>query len=470
MQKKEHPDASLQEVDGVMESAWSCFSIFRKLPGKDRGMFLRSIATHLTTRKDNLVLIADSETSLGPERLHAELKRAISELELFADLAESEKWKEHKKEESKPDRQPIPKPGMLKSNVPLGPVVVIGACNFPFAISVVGTDTASALAVGCPVIVKAHPDHARTCQSLAVLVEHALEETRMPPNAFQLVHGSDHSVTRALVDHRRTACAAFTGSFQGGKALHNLASQRKIPIPFHAEMGSLNPVIILPHALKHSGIELARGYIAAVNLFAGQMCTKPGMLIVMEGEGVNQFRDEIKTAVNDIEPSNMLNRTVFENFQSCNRTLESTYSLIASNRSDSQEDTNQAPCQVFETKGNNFLNERKLHAEVFGPSSILVRCKDEDELLAVTSAMEGSLTGTIHALPGDRELAQKMIPVMESLVGRILWGGFPPGVIPSIATHHGGPWPAATDSRHTSIGLFAYRRFVRPVCRQGLPS
>lgn len=470
MPKTEYSDASPQEVDGVMESAWSCFATFRKLPGKNRGIFLRSIASHLARSEDNLVLTADSETSLGPERLQAELKRTISELELFADLAESEMWKEQKKEESKPDRQPVPKPGILSNNVPLGPVVVIGACNFPFAISVVGTDTASALAVGCPVIVKAHPGHARTCQSLAVLVKQALEETGMPPKAFQLVHGDDHSVTRALVDHRRTACAAFTGSFQGGKALHKLASQRKIPIPFHAEMGSLNPVIILPHALKHSGIELARGYIAAVNLFAGQMCTKPGMLIVMEGEGVNQFRDEIKTAVNDIEPSNMLNRTVFENFQSCNRTLESTYSLIASNRSDSQEDTNQAPCQVFETKGNNFLNERKLHAEVFGPSSILVRCKDEDELLAVTSAMEGSLTGTIHALPRDRELAQKMIPVMESLVGRILWGGFPPGVIPSIATHHGGPWPAATDSRHTSIGLFAYRRFVRPVCRQGFPS
>ena len=470
MPEKKHPDASPHQIDEAMESAWSCFPPFRKQPGKARAMFLRDIARRLEENKDQLVLLADTETSLGHDRLQLELKRTISELELFADLAKSEKWKEQKEEPSEPDRKPIPKPGMQTTNLPLGPVVVIGACNFPFAISVVGTDTASALAVGCPVVVKAHPEHTRTCQSLADLVKQSLKETGMPAKAFQLVHGVEHSVTQALVEHRRTACVAFTGSLKGGKALNKLACQRPTPIPFHAEMGSLNPVFVLPHALEDNGKDLAKAFVTAVNLFSGQMCTKPGLLVLTEGPSVEPFLEWIREAVYRTESSEMLNRTVLENYNSITRELASSLNLVASNKGKSDESGRRAFCQVFEIKGSDFMKNRNLRTEAFGPTAIIVRCQDQNEFLEIARSMEGSLTGTIHAQPEDNKLAARLLPMIESRVGRLLWEGFPPGVVPGIATHHGGPWPATTDSRHTSIGLFAYRRFVRPVCWQGFPS
>lgn len=466
MSKQAYPDTPPNAIDEAMESAWSCFPSFRKQSGRDRAKFLLSIARHMEESKDKLVLIADSETSLGHDRLEFELKRTISELELFADLAKSGTWKEGKNKQSEPNRKAIPKLGMQTANVPIGPVLVIGACNFPFAISVVGTDTASALAVGCPVVVKAHPDHARTCQFLAELVEQALDKTGMPANAFQLVHGNEHSVTRSLIEHRRTSCVAFTGSFEGGKALNKLACQRPTPIPFHAEMGSLNPVFVLPYALEANGEDFAKAFVTAVNLFSGQMCTKPGLLVLIEGPGVDPLLEWIREAVNRTESSRMLNRTVFENYHSITRELASSLNLVALNQGESEEC---GFCQVFEIKGADFMKNRNLRTEAFGPASIIVRCQDRDELLEIGRSMEGSLTGTIHAHEGDRELVERLLPMVESKVGRFLWGGFPPGVTPGIATHHGGPWPATTDSRHTSIGLFAYRRFVRPVCRQGFP-
>ena len=470
MPEKKHPDASPHQIDEAMESAWSCFPPFRKQPGKARAMFLRDIARRLEENKDQLVLLADTETSLGHIRLQLELKRTISELELFADLAKSEKWKERKKEPSEPNRKPIPKPAMQTTNLPLGPVVVIGACNFPFAISVVGTDTASALAVGCPVVVKAHPEHARTCQFLADLVEQSLKETGMPAKAFQLIHGKEHSITRALVEHPRTACVAFTGSLEGGKALNKLACQRTSPIPFHAEMGSLNPVFVLPHALEDNGEDLAKAFVAAVNLFSGQMCTKPGLLLLIEGPGVEPFLGWTRDAVSKTKNSRMLNQTVFKNFNSITRDLASSLNLVAGKKNDPNENERSAFCQIFETKGRDFLKSFNLRTDAFGPASIIVRCQDQDEFIEIARSMEGSLTGTIHAQPEDNKLATRLLPLIESRVGRLLWDGFPPGVVPGIATHHGGPWPATTDSRHTSIGLFGYRRFVRPVCRQGFPS
>jgi NADP-dependent aldehyde dehydrogenase len=469
MSKKPYPDASPHAIDEAMESAWSCFQSFRKQPGKGRASFLRSIARHLEESKNKLVLIADSETSLGHDRLEFELNRTISELELFANLAESEKWKEQKKEQSEPNRKPIPKPDMQTMNIPIGPVVVVGACNFPFAISVVGTDTASALAVGCPVVVKAHPDHAITCQSLADLVEQALDKTGMPKSAFQLVHGTEHSVTWVLIEHPRTSCVAFTGSLAGGRVLHELACLRPTPIPFHAEMGSLNPVFVLPHALEDTGEDFAKAFVTAVNLFSGQMCTKPGLLVLIEGPGVEPLLEWIREAVNQTESTRMLNQTVFENYNSITCELASSLNLVASNQEDPDESEERAFCQVFEIKGTDFMKNRNLRTEAFGPSSIIVRCQDEDEFLKIAGCMEGSLTGTIHAHEGDRELGERLFPMIESRVGRLLWGGLPPGVIPGIATHHGGPWPATTDSRHTSIGLFAYRRFVRAICNQGFP-
>ena len=469
MPEQVFPDASPSAIAKAMEDAWFCFGDFRGKPGLERAAFLRSIARNLEKDADELLALADLETSLGPDRLGFELTRTVAELRSFAALADSGKWEEPRVEKAEPDRTPLPKPGMRTVNLPVGPVVVIGACNFPFAISVVGTDTASAMAVGCPVIVKAHPDHAGTCEALAEKVRSALERTGMPAKAFQLLHGVDHAVTRGLVEHPRTACVAFTGSLKGGHALMKIANGRPKPIPFHAEMGSLNPVFILPHALERKGEELAEGYVAAVNLYAGQMCTKPGLLALIDGPGLNSFLESIRQAIRSAAPLDMLNRTVFENFNAVTRDLLSSLELVASNENAPGQRSRPALCRIFQVKGREFMKNQDLRSEAFGPASIIVRCSDQEELMQLARSMEGSLTATIHAHTDDAPLAQALFPLIESRVGRFLWGGFPPGVIPSIATHHGGPWPATTDPRHTSIGLYGYRRFVRPVCRQGFP-
>lgn len=465
-----YPDASDHVIDEAMQSAWSCFQSFRKRPGTDRAKLLLGIARHLNEQKDQLVSVADAETSLGQDRLSSELSRTISELKLFASLAENGEWTEESKEQPEPNRKPSPKPSMQTRHVPIGPVVIVGACNFPFAISVVGTDTACALAVGCSVVVKAHPDHSRTCQFLADLVQQALKETDMPLQAFQLLHGTAHSVTRKLVEHPRTSCVAFTGSLEGGRVLRKIAAQRPTPIPFHAEMGSMNPVFILPHALEDKALNLASAFVSAVNLFAGQMCTKPGLLVLINSPALETFLGYIRESVEQTGSSRMLNQTVFKNYQSVSSELASSLNLVASNQTALNENERLAFCQIFEIKGMDYMENHSLRTEAFGPASIIVRCKDENELIEIARSMEGSLTGTIHAHDKDRVLAGRLLPIIESRVGRFLWGGFPPGVIPGIATHHGGPWPATTDSRHTSIGLFGYRRFVRPVCRQGFPA
>jgi len=469
MPEKTFPDAAPEEINDVMEQAESCFRTFRKTKGPQRAAFLLCLAEHLQLNTERLLLLADSETSLGRQRLELELNRTIGVIRSFAHLAESGIWREDKVEREDSGRKPLAKPGMNTSNIPVGPVLVVGACNFPFAISVVGTDTISALAVGCPVVVKAHPEHSTTCQALADLVFAASTESNMPKNAFQLIHGAAHSVTRSLVEHSRTACVAFTGSLQGGRALAQIASSRPNPIPFHAEMGSLNPVFVLPRALEQKSQELADGFIAAVNLFAGQMCTKPAILVLIEGPQLDSFIQHICDAVDRLENTSMLNQAVFDAFDRRTQELESTTRLLASNKPKSHEDLKRSYCKVFELKAHDFMNSDSAKSEAFGPASVIVRCKDPEELLACAKSMDGSLTGTIHAGKEDAALAKKLFPIIESKVGRLLWGGFPPGVIPGIATHHGGPWPATTDSRHTSIGLFAYRRFVRPVCRQGFP-
>jgi NADP-dependent aldehyde dehydrogenase len=291
----------------------------------------------------------------------------------------------------------------------------------------------------------------------------------MPEKAFQLVHGIEHSVTRALIEHPRTKCVAFTGSLKGGQTLHQIACLRKSPIPFHAEMGSLNPVFVLPQALIEYGGEIAKGFVAAVNLFVGQMCTKPGLLILIESPAVESFLERIKEAVGQIKSAKMLNQSVFKNYHSITSELSSSLEMVASNQKKVEENERLASCRIFEIKAPDFIKDKDLRTEAFGPASIIVRCKNENQMIEIAQSMEGSLTGTIHAHEQDEKITERLFPLLESQVGRLLWGGFPPGVVPGIATHHGGPWPATTDSKHTSIGLFAYRRFVRPVCRQGFP-
>ena len=463
------PDATTAEVDITLRAAAEAFHSFKKLSGERRATFLETIADILESNSEEIISLADRETSLGLPRLGMELKRTANETRLFAGLARSEDWLESRSDEAEPDRIPIPKPALQSNNIPLGPVVVIGACNFPLAISVVGTDTMSALAVGCPVIVKAHPGHPGTCAKLSEIVKEAANISEMPSGTFSLLQGKDHRVSRELVGHPLTRAVAFTGSLQGGRALATIAAARNEPIPFYAEMGSLNPLFILPGAFRERSDEIAAGYVDAVNLFAGQMCTKPGTLVLIDGPGVDTFLSTAEEATRAQPPIAMLNKGIRENYETSTKTLAQKAELLAESETSPEISRNEAASRLFATEARSFLADPELRAEAFGPASLIIKAKDKEELLELARQLEGNLTATLHAEDGDEKLVDEILPILEQKAGRVLWNGFPPGVAPTQSTHHGGPWPATTDSRHTSIGLYGYRRFVRQVCRQGFP-
>jgi NADP-dependent aldehyde dehydrogenase len=465
MENPSFPDATSDCIDQTLESAHSCFIEFSKKKAKQRADFLRKIADNLESHRNAVIETAEQETSLGLVRLEGECSRTIDQIRCFATLAEKEEWKEISTEVAEPYRTPIPKPEMYKANHPIGPVVVIGACNFPLAISVVGTDTTSALAVGCPVVVKSHPRHAQTCQLLADLVNKAKRESNMPDGCFHLVHGESHGVSTALVSHPKTACVAFTGSLQGGQALYKVVNSRPSPIPFHGEMGSLNPVFVLPFALKEKGHKLVSAYIDAVNLFAGQMCTKPGALIILEESFDEIFEQSLLDSVLKNESLPMLNSDVLQNYEKTSLDLAQSLEIIA--QSEIQSNNTKGKIRIFKTMAKDFLTRPELKAEAFGPASIVIIAREFNEMLAVAKSMEGSLTASMLVSENDKQEASVLFPLLESKVGRILWNGFPPGVVPGIATHHGGPWPATSDSRYTSIGIQGYKRFIRPICKQG---
>jgi 2,5-dioxopentanoate dehydrogenase len=463
-------EATRHQVDSALRAAETAFPLYRKLPGARRAEFLEAIAERLKRDAAKIIDLADEETSLGLPRLQMELQRTTEQICIFADLARFEKWRKHCIDAAEPDRQPIPKPTLRSQNVPIGPVVVIGACNFPLAISVVGTDTMSALAVGCPVVVKAHPGHPATCEKLSVLVNEAAQVTNMPAGTFGFLHGARHRVAQELVKHPQTKAIAFTGSLSGGKALAAVAANRSEPIPFHAEMGSLNPLFILPDALGKRSEEIAREYVAAVTLFAGQMCTKPGMLAAIEGPDLDVLLTATAEATRKCRPVVMLNAAVRDNFEISMKILRKKAKLVAASDGKPDLSRNEAACQLFVADASAFLDDPTLQTEAFGPASLILRAKNEQELIDLADSLEGNLTASLHVGRDDSTLVDQLLPILESKAGRVLWNGFPPGVMPTPSTHHGGPWPATTDARHTSIGLFGYRRFVRPVCQQGFPS
>ena len=461
------PDATYADIDQSLARASGYYDEFRTMPGSKRATFLNQISSLLEKKGGKIVKLANEETSLGKPRLEMELVRTVATLKIFAQLAENEKWQNESMENPKEDS--AIGTTFSKINLPIGIVVVIGACNFPLAISVVGTDTASALAVGCPVIVKSHPAHAATCQLLADLVCFAMETTGIAPGAFQLLHGKNHEITKKLVLHPKTSCVAFTGSFKGGRELAKIASRRQIPIPFHAEMGSLNPVIFSPKKILQETEQIAFDYVRAVNLYAGQMCTKPGILFFLSYLNFSSFIECVRRAVLQERILPMLNSEVHRSYEESIRIMEKETSLLATNEQVHTEHHYPAFCRIFKLEAKQFLKKPELRVEAFGPTSMLVLCKNEHELLESINSLEGSLTASLHCFSEEKNFRSKLIPILESKVGRLLWNGFPPGVISGPATHHGGPWPATTDSRYTSIGREAYKRFVRPLCKQGFP-
>lgn len=458
-------DATVQEIEKLMQQAWKAFDAYRKLPLKRRADFMRAVATELEACGDELLKIAGEETNLPEARLRGERGRTIFQLNQYAEACEKGEWLEARIDTAIPDKTP-PKPDIRKMLVPLGPVVVFGASNFPFAYSTAGGDTACALAAGCPVIVKAHPAHAQTSEIVAKAILKAAAACNMPDGIFSHVHGASVEVGKALVTHPHTKAVGFTGSYAGGKQLFDWGNQRKEPIPVFAEMGSVNPVFLLPEKMKTASIDIAKMYAASITLGVGQFCTNPGIIIGLEGKELNAFIDELGKEISMIAPGLMLHPGIFKNYRKKKDAALSQKGVDTVAISEITPDGNQGIPTIASTTGRIFLDNPVLHQEVFGPYSIVVRCKDMKEMLQVANNLEGQLTVTLMATDGDIQIHEKLVDAAKNICGRLILNSVPTGVEVCLSMQHGGPFPATTDSRFTSVGADGIKRFARPVAFQ----
>jgi NADP-dependent aldehyde dehydrogenase len=460
-------------VDGPTEVAAACaaadsaFDAYRATDRVARAAFLDRIADEISAIGDALIEAARLESGLPRARLEGERGRTIGQLRLFADVVRKGGWQGMRIDPAMPERQPAPRPDLRLRFIPVGPVAVFGASNFPLAFSTAGGDTASALAAGCPVVVKGHPAHPKTGALVADAIARAVATSGLPAGVFGHLVGPSNELGAALVRDPRIAAVGFTGSRAGGLALTKLAQSRAVPIPVYAEMSSINPVLLLPEALKTRGGALGTGFAASLTLGAGQFCTNPGLLLAIDGEGLGAFVAAANAGVAAATPQTMLTKGIAEAYRSGVAALAQEHGVEILARGEPGEGV-QGGAVLFQTRAATFLSNPGLAHEVFGAASILVRCADAQELEAVIKGLEGQLTTTLHMDAGDAALATRLLPLLERKVGRILANGWPTGVEVSHAMVHGGPFPATTDSRSTSVGSLAIERFLRPVSYQNL--
>jgi NADP-dependent aldehyde dehydrogenase len=464
-------DATADQAHDALLSADAAFDHLRLASPETRAAFLDSLAEEILALGDALLERAHQETALPMARLIGERGRAMNQCKMFANLLREGSWLQPSIDRAQPDRQPVPKPDVRKVHVPLGPVVVFGASNFPFAIGVVGTDTVCALAAGCPVVVKGHPAHPGTCEMLARAVYTALLKHGLPSGSFSLLHGRGNDIGLTLTKHPLTQAVAFTGSLRGGRALFDAANARPHPIPVYAEMGSVNPVFLLPGALKERAEKIAEAYVASVNMGVGQFCTNPAILLGLKSQDLETFAVKTSDLVKDVPPSSMLHRGISEAYEAGTAVWHTISGLEKIGQSTVPPDHNasQAACRIFKTTLEVVEQNEELQREVFGPCSIITECADLDALLRFANSLEGQLTAALHGTEQDLKDYAPLVRVLERKVGRIIFNGFGTGIEPCPSMHHGGPYPAATHSFFTSIGTDSIYRFVRPVSYQSFP-
>jgi alpha-ketoglutaric semialdehyde dehydrogenase len=461
--------ATANDVERATELAAAAAPVMARLSGAARGKFLRAIAANLETKVDDLVARAMQETALPEARLKGEVARTAGQLRLYAEAAERGDWLDARIETALPERKPLPKPDHRSSLRPLGPVVVFGSSNFPFAYSVAGGDTASALAAGCPVIVKAHPAHPGTSELTGRLILHAVRECGLPEGTFSLLFDAGFEVGQALVKHPVIKAAGFTGSVKGGRALADLGAARPEPIPVYAEMGSVNPVFILPGAIAERSAALVDGLHGSGTLGVGQFCTNPGLIVLQRSPQAEQFVQTLAAKLAGTAEGVMLTAGIAKAYatNTSARGRQPGVKIIAQGKTPG---TCGATPVWFETEALGFLGNPSLAEEIFGPSALVVWCKDRAEMLQVASHVEGSLTATLHAGAGEGREQTDLIEVLATKAGRLVFNGYPTGVEVSHAMVHGGPYPSTSDGgRTTSVGTRALGRWARPVCYQGFP-
>jgi NADP-dependent aldehyde dehydrogenase len=451
-------------IDQAVTNAEAAFEEYAALPPAEIGGLLEKIGDEIAALGDTLIECASAETALTPDRLAGERTRTVNQLRMFAEVVRHGAWKGVRIDRAIPDRRPARRPDLRRTLVPVGPAAVWAASNFPLAFSVAGGDTASALAAGCPVILKAHPGHPTTSHMVADAVQKAIRALALPDGIFTLVEGANPDVSLSLVRHPGIKAGAFTGSLRAGRALFDAAAQRPEPIPFFAEMGSVNPLFVLEGALRERGASIAAGLVQSVNLGIGQFCTNPGLTIGIASESFDRFVEQLYTGFRESQGGKMLTEAIAHSYCDTTAHLEALPGLRVT------KGHGQPGPALFETNSATFLKQPELRHEVFGPSTILVRCESQEELEQVARALEGSLTATLHGTDDDFRANTSLRKILLRKAGRIIFNGFPTGVEVCPAMHHGGPYPATTDPRFTSVGSAAIARFARPVCFQDVPA
>lgn len=461
--------ATLPEVNKAVEMAEQAFKVYRKKSGQEKAAFLEQIGEEIMALGETLIARCMEETGLPEGRLQGERGRTVNQLKLFAALLREGTWVGARIDTATPDRQPLPKPDIRQMKIALGPVGIFGASNFPLAFSVAGGDTASALAAGCSVVIKAHPAHPGTSEMVAKAILEAAKKSGMPEGVFSMVQGASVEVGMALVKHPLIKAIGFTGSFKGGKALFDAAVGREEPIPVYAEMGSTNPVFVLPRALKEKGNEIARGLVNSVTMGVGQFCTNPGVVVALDSDESNNFIKEAGEMLSETKSAPMLTGNIQNAFEKGIQNFIGTEGVSILGQGKSTENKGEGTAYLLHTTADTFLQNKNLSEEVFGPSSLTISAPQKQELIALAEGLHGHLTATIMATPEDLEEYQDLIMILERKVGRLLINGFPTGVEVCHSMVHGGPYPATTDSKTTSVGTAAIERFVRIICYQDFP-
>ncbi len=466
----EYNEATSEEVDRAVESASEAANPLRALNAEQIARFLYSIGQEISAIGDVLIDCANRETALGVDRLKGERDRTVNQIKLFADLVTEGSWVDARIDTALPERKPMPRPDIRRMLQPIGPVAVFGASNFPLAFSVAGGDTASAFAAKNPVVVKAHPAHPETSELVGKAIARAVKANGLPEGTFSLLHGRTPVTSLALVNHTKLKAVGFTGSLRAGRALFDAAARRPQPIPVYAEMGSVNPVFVLPGSLEANPDALADGMFRSVTLGVGQFCTCPGLVFAVNSGSLDRFQTKLIDNFEQSVPATMLNSAIAKGYSERFHEMRDVRAVqsYATRKAANAQNAEGAP-GIFVVEAEAWAQSDTLREEIFGPATVLVRCGSAEELLRAARLLEGSLTATIHGTPEELEKNRELVQVLSEKAGRLIFNGYPTGVEVGYAMHHGGPYPATTDEKFTSVGTAAIYRFARPVCYQNFP-
>jgi NADP-dependent aldehyde dehydrogenase len=462
--------ATPHDLERACTLAAAAFDEYRETSIEARAKFLERVAERILGVGDALIERAMQESGLPRPRLEGERMRTVNQIRLFAAVVREGSWLEVRIDPAMPERKPLPRSDLRVRNIPLGPVAIFGASNFPLAFSVAGGDTASALAAGCPVVVKAHPAHPGTSELVGRAIQAAVADCGLPEGVFSLLYGAGNWLGEALVADPRIKAVGFTGSRVGGLALMKVANARPEPIPFYAEMSSVNPVLVLPGAMKNRGEQIAKAFVASLTTGAGQLCTNPGLLLGQEGAVLDQFAGKVAENLGPCAPATMLTPGIHAAYTKGVERIAKHPNVKTIARGQPATAPHAGQSAFFSTDAKSFMADHALREEVFGSSSVLIRCPDVETMKQIVEDLEGQLTVTLQMDPEDTEYARALLPALERKAGRLLVNGFPTGVEVTHAMVHGGPFPATSDGRTTSVGSLAIYRFLRPVCYQDFPA